>query len=239
MIFYRRWQPVKALSFDLDDTLYFNQPIIERTEQQLVDYFQNLYPQCRNSDSQFWQQAKRKAIEQDPQLLLDFTLMRRGTLRYGFQQSGLQGQQLENAVEDGFNEFYRLRSDFTVPIEVTRILANLAKAYPLVAITNGNVNLDKIGIADYFSHRFHGGIKQTLKPHRAMFDLTRQALNLNASEILHVGDSFTNDVMGGIKAGFKTAWYAEDREMLIKQEAVSLLPDIQIHQLADLEFLLP
>lgn len=239
MIFYRRWTPVKALSFDLDDTLYFNQPIIEQTEQQLIEYLRHNYAACQQTDKKFWQKAKRLAIAEDPTLLLDFTLMRHGTLRYGFKQCGLKGSQLEQAVEDGFNEFYRLRSDFTVAKPVTQLLANLAEFYPLVAITNGNVNLDKIGIADYFSHRFHGGIKQTLKPHRAMFDLTAQALDLKAEQILHIGDDFTNDIIGGLKAGFKTAWYAENRDMRLKRESVSLLPDIHLQQLSDLEFLLP
>ena len=36
MQFYRRWQPVAAISFDLDDTLYDNGPAIARAEQWML-----------------------------------------------------------------------------------------------------------------------------------------------------------------------------------------------------------
>ncbi|MBC3766549.1 HAD-IA family hydrolase [Neptunicella marina] len=238
MIFYRRWQPVNAMSFDLDDTLYHNQPIIEKTEAKLVEYLQNKHPECGDTDFQFWQQSKRLAIKADPTLKLDFTLMRRGSLHYGLSQCGIKESRLHHAVEEAFNEFYRLRSDFKVAPHIIHTLETLADKIPLVAITNGNVNVDQIGIGHCFCHRFHGGIKQTLKPHRAMFDLTVNALNLSPEKILHIGDDFTNDVMGATRAGFKTAWYAEGRTMQLQNETINLLPDIQFNHLKDLICLL-
>ena len=38
MHFYRRWQPVAAISFDLDDTLYDNGPAIVRAEQWMLGH---------------------------------------------------------------------------------------------------------------------------------------------------------------------------------------------------------
>lgn len=238
MIFYRRLPAVKAMSFDLDDTLYHNQPVIERTEAKLVEYLQNKHPECSKADFAFWQQTKKRAIKANPTLKLDFTLMRRGSLHYGLSQCGIKESKLHHAVEEAFDEFYRLRSDFKVAPHIIKTLETLSNKIPLVAITNGNVNVDQIGIGHCFCHRFHGGIKQTLKPHRAMFDLTVQALNMSPQQILHIGDDFTNDVMGATRAGFKTAWYAEGRPMQLQNEAISLLPDIQFNHLSDLVRLL-
>ena len=43
MHFYRRWQPVAAISFDLDDTLYDTGPAIERAEQWMLAHLRSEY----------------------------------------------------------------------------------------------------------------------------------------------------------------------------------------------------
>ena len=43
MHFYRRWQPVAAISFDLDDTLYDNGPAIVRAEQWMLSHLRSEY----------------------------------------------------------------------------------------------------------------------------------------------------------------------------------------------------
>ena len=42
MRFYRRLQPFKAISFDLDDTLYNNTPVMAVTEAKMTSYFDSL-----------------------------------------------------------------------------------------------------------------------------------------------------------------------------------------------------
>jgi putative hydrolase of the HAD superfamily len=73
-----------------------------------------------------------------------------------------------------------------------------------------------------------------MKPHPAMFEATQCALNLAANKILHVGDNLHNDVLGAIKAGFQSAWYAHDRAMMVKEESMFLLPNVQLNELTEL-----
>lgn len=44
MHFYRPLRPLAALTFDLDDTLYDNRPVIRQTEQQSVAFLQSYHP---------------------------------------------------------------------------------------------------------------------------------------------------------------------------------------------------
>jgi len=46
-----------------------------------------------------------------------------------------------------------------------------------------------------------------MKPHPKIFDHSTELAGVNRDEILYVGDSFTSDVTGGAKAGWKVAWY--------------------------------
>lgn len=38
MRFYRQLAPIAAITFDLDDTLYDNRPVIDKTEQELLNF---------------------------------------------------------------------------------------------------------------------------------------------------------------------------------------------------------
>ena len=46
-----------------------------------------------------------------------------------------------------------------------------------------------------------------LKPHPAVFAHATEQARVTPSEILYVGDSYTSDVQGSARAGWKIAWY--------------------------------
>ena len=238
MIFYRNIEKVRAVSFDLDDTLYDNFPIMRRAEKQLLAFMDEHFPQTHDKDMAFWQNIKRKLLKGTPELAFDMGELRRRTLKAGLEQCGYQSKTLDQQVNQCFDYFYYERSNFQVDQSIIALLEELAAKVPLVAITNGNVNLKQIGIEEYFKACFHARLHQPMKPHPKMFELTRDLLNLPAQQILHVGDNFEKDVMGARNVGYATAWFACDREMNLPLEAVTVLPDIQLESLAELNALI-
>lgn len=238
MIFYRKIDKIQAISFDLDDTLYDNHPFIVEAEIQLRRFLHDSFPLTQNCDKDFWFKIKNQVLKQQPELKLDMGQLRRHTLHGGLSQVGYQGDQLAEAVDLCFRHFYFHRSNFTVDKTICSLLYELSQQVPLVAITNGNVNLQQIGISQYFQHSLHANIKQPMKPHSAMFALACDYLNLPPRQILHVGDSLVNDVYGAHKAGLRTAWYAHNRTMHLNSELTTLLPDIILHSLDELKLLL-
>ena len=238
MIFYRNIEKVRAISFDLDDTLYDNFPIMRRAEKQLLAFMDEHFPQTHGKDMAFWQNIKRKLLKGTPELAFDMGELRRRTLRTGLEQCGYQSKTLDQQVNQCFDYFYYERSNFQIDKTVIALLEELAAKVPLVAITNGNVNLKQIGIDEFFKASFHARIHQPMKPHPKMFELTRDLLNLPAKHILHVGDNLEKDVMGARNVGFATAWFACDREMILPRETVTTLPDIQLESLAELTTLI-
>ena len=238
MIFYRQLQKITAMSFDLDDTLYDNHPFILRAEQKLLAFLQQHSPSDGATDTQYWRQHKLAVLDAHPQLHSDMGLLRRQTLTRGLAELGHKGHQLDQAVDDAFAFFYHQRSDFKVSSEVCKILDSLAARLPLVAITNGNVNLNQIGIGDYFQKSFHASLAFPMKPASNMFNAAQHFLQRPASEILHVGDDLQKDIQGAKQAGFSCAWYACNRTMCLKSEPVGLVPDIQLASLDELRSLL-
>ncbi len=237
MIFHRSLQPVRAITFDLDDTLYDNHPLMVQAEQRLMDFMHQHYPTSRSLSLQDWRAIKKQWLKQRPELASDMGLLRRLTLQSGLMQAGLSEQQAIPAAEQCFERFYFYRSDFEINKNIHSTLAKLASRVPLVAITNGNVNLQQIGLDSYFSACFKANIKQPMKPHRSMFDLAQQHLGLPAKHILHVGDNLEKDIMGAMNAGFQSAWHACNRPMIMTQQSTTVLPHVSIFDLAELETL--
>ena len=154
MKFYRRLTEIKAISFDLDDTLYSNKPVMLSIEKKMVAYFFAL-PTLKNKttahqkrlDIRFWAHFRRQAIKLQPELAHDVVKVRLVTYRLGFISLGLTTEEAEQQAQMALAYFIQLRSDFTVPEQSINLLKNLSSEYPLVAISNGNVDTKALVIA--------------------------------------------------------------------------------------------
>jgi len=234
VIIYKPTPKIQAMTFDLDDTLYDNWPLIVEAEKGLLNFIAEEYPNASHLGKDDWQQYKRQALRDDPELFSDMGDLRRITLTKGLQESGYRGMKLTDAVNVCFDWFYFERSNFKVGEAECQLLAKLSQHIPLIAITNGNVNTQQIGLDGYFQEVLKASRQRPMKPHPHMFDEAAKYLNVNRCSILHVGDNLDKDVLGAVNAGFSSAWHACDRPMTIKNEAVKVLPHVEIHQLDEL-----
>ncbi len=233
MKFYRPFTAVKAITFDLDDTLYDNGPIIRAAEKALDLHLKTYHPQTAELDRQDWSNIKKKLIQGNPALASDMGELRMQSLLTALAEE-LPSNQLETAAKACFDLFYHKRSDFELDKNIHSCLQKLSATVPLVAITNGNVDPDKIGIAGYFQHFFHANIELPMKPAPALFEAAIAKLGIEPREILHVGDNLIKDVQGALDAGMQTAWYAHNRGMIMRQEKATLLPHIELATLEEL-----
>lgn len=234
MIFYRRIEPIHAITFDLDDTLYNNHPLMVVAERQLMEFMHSRYPASRNITRQSWKEIKQSLLRNTPDLASDMGQLRLRTIKQGLSDSGYCEPELSHGAQVCFERFYHYRSDFTVAPEILDTLQKLSGKVPLVAITNGNVNLQQIGIAPYFSACFKANLRCPMKPHPHMFNLAQQHLDIPARHILHVGDNLEKDVKGAIDAGFQSAWHACNRAMWLGGENVQVLPHLSVNRLSQL-----
>lgn len=238
MIFYRQLPSVKAMSFDLDDTLYDNYPYIRRAEQQLMDFLHQSFAKTRHTDMSFWRKFKARLLFAHPELHADMGVLRKKTIQQGLFACGYSEAEAQQGSEQCFHYFYQQRSDFKVDAGIAAVLKRLAKKIPLVAITNGNVDLGRIGIGNHFQLCLKASIKQPMKPSPQMFSLAADYLGIAPQQILHIGDNMHADVFGAINAGFAAAWYARNRQMSLGHEQVRVLPHVQLHHFSELEQLI-
>ncbi|MGQ8364585.1 HAD-IA family hydrolase [Glaciecola sp. 1036] len=239
MIVYKSLPRISAITFDIDDTFYDNTPIIRAAEKSLSNHIEKTYPAASALNKPDWLRFKKDALASDPSLQHDMGSQRKAVLTKAFMHIQMSPELIPNAVEDCFTTFYNKRSDFSVRQEIVDVLSALAQHFSLVAITNGNVDCEAIGISNYFKHVLHAGKDGRMKPNPDMFDKASNLLAVPPANILHVGDNLEKDVKGAINAGYSSAWYADDRKMLISNEVLTVLPHIQLRSLSDLIQLIP
>ena len=133
--------------------------------------------------------------------------------------------------------FYTLSLHDARPISHA-LLTKLATKVPLAVITNGNVDVNKIGLSDYFQFSLRGGADGRSKPFPEIFNLAINKLAVPAGNILHVGDNLLTDVNGAINNGLLACWINIFNQDIFHLSDARCLPHIEISQLSELENLL-
>ena len=235
MEFFRRLGAVRAISFDLDDTLYDNRPVIEHAEQWMVAHMRDRYLETAMYDRSWWHRLKLELQRQQPALVDDVSLCRRVLLQRGLMEGGMAETLARQEAESVFALFLEVRSQIAVPDTTRRILSALAQKYPLVVITNGNVLLERLGLEGQFQHVLKAGGGFRMKPAPDLFTDMARRLQLAPQQILHVGDDVTTDVAGAVHNGYRSAWLNDVGQ---DWRTLRILPDVMLTRLEQLLTLL-
>ncbi|MDX1678348.1 HAD-IA family hydrolase [Arsukibacterium sp.] len=232
MQIFKALSPVKALSFDLDDTLYDNSPVIAAAEQAMLTALFELAPQSNQTDSDFWWQHRLKLAKLEPEIRHDIGRWRLLGIEAGLLELGIARAEAKKVAQQGYDAFLEARTKISLTTGVNTLLTALAKQYRLIAITNGNACIQKMGLSPLFEFSLQAGPDGKMKPYPDMFQLAAERLKVQPAEILHIGDSHRADVIGALAAGCQAAWLDHHRQ------PVSTLPHIRLTDVQQLSTLL-
>jgi len=228
LIFYRPLKSFKAISFDLDDTLYDNHRVMDKAEADFITYLNKTYTNLAELTSNQWGLYKNILSNEEPELIHDVSLWRIEILKRIMIIYGISEYKAIEYAQDAFKVFLRLRSDFIVPADNIKLLGDLAKHYPVIAITNGNVNAKRINLADKFMFILMAGQEFKAKPAPDLFVEAAKRLKIDVEDILHIGDDLLTDIYGPQHCGAQSIWFNQHHMPLDKAK---LLPCIEIHHL--------
>jgi putative hydrolase of the HAD superfamily len=193
----------KALSIDLDDTLWPIWPVIEQAERALHEF---LCARCPSTARMFpvaeMRLLRDRIADENPHLAHDFTVQRRMSLAHAMRSAGDD----EAHVEDAFRTFYDARNLVTFYPDALAALDRLAARWPIAALTNGNADLASIGIADRFATCVAAREAGHAKPDAPIFHATCARLGVAPADVLHIGDDPLLDVAGAARVGMRTCW---------------------------------
>ncbi|MBW8368751.1 MAG: HAD family hydrolase, partial [Arenimonas sp.] len=165
--------------------------------------------------------------ERHPQFLHDYSHQRVLSLRHALEDSG---DDLSHA-EPAYEAFIVSRNQVDFYPDALAALGRLSARLPVAALTNGNADLERIGIQAHFqiyvSAREHGHAK----PDTPIFHATCERLGQAPADVLHIGDDPMMDVVGARRAGMPSCWINRRRE---RWPADLPRPDLEFATLAGL-----
>lgn len=238
MKFYRSLRPIKAITFDLDDTLYDNYPVIRKTTAESHAALQAYHPALNDFSEEAYQALRNELLLHEPDIGHDVTEWRRRSVELAMLNAGLSSAEARTGADKVMAVFAHWRSRVEMPEETHLTLAALAEHVPLVAITNGNAEPEKLGIDRYFQFSLRAGPHGRAKPWQDMYHLAAQRLAIAPENILHVGDDLITDVAGSLRCGMQACWINLRQGNLMQMKEARLLPHMEISQLASLTSLL-
>ena len=194
---------ILAISLDLDDTLWPVEPVIRNAEQRLHDWLLAEHPDVAAKYPIAGMRALRDAIDRErPDLSHDFTAQRILTIERAFAACGFG----DAHVADAFEVYYAARNAVECYADALPALTALSARLPIISLSNGNADLERIGLRHHFRHCVSAREVGHAKPDARIFEAACDKLGVAPQYVLHVVDDPHLDVGGAREAGLRTAW---------------------------------
>lgn len=206
-------QPIKLLTFDLDDTLWDFPPVLVRAEAVTYAWLEQHVPAltARFSADALRDLRLRIAGEQ-PELAHRVTELRIQGLRRALREAGVAEHEIDAIALAAFEIFLEARHRVELFAEAETVLEQLSRDYVLAAITNGNFQVARLGLDRYFSLAINAEQLARPKPHPEPFLAALSKLGCSPRQCIHIGDDIENDIRGAQRVGLHTVWMNPARQ---------------------------
>ncbi len=198
---------LKLITFDLDNTLWHTDPVIVKADQV---QWQSILTLCPEAETLYTantlKQLTAGVAAEKPELKHKLSLLRQEILFRFFIQCGFNKAQAEQYSQQVFADFLHARNQVELFPGALELLQNLQSKYQVIALSNGNADLTKIGLDSLFNAHYHAENVARPKPYKDMFVAALDHSKVKPEDTLHIGDHPEQDVTAAKKMGFQTAW---------------------------------
>jgi FMN hydrolase / 5-amino-6-(5-phospho-D-ribitylamino)uracil phosphatase len=228
---------IRAISLDLDDTLWPIWPVIERAEKALLHWLGEhalmtaalfASPTALREIREYMHDV---VLKSKPEMAHDLGAIRKESIRLALYRAG------DNPLlaEPAYEVFFAERNRVAYYEDALPALKQLSSRYPLISLSNGNAQLHLVGIAHYFQGEVSAKSVGVAKPDVQIFQAAARAAGVAPEEVLHVGDDAALDVVGALNAGMQAVWLNRQDKLWPHAEQE---PTLEIASLEELTALL-
>jgi len=225
---------IELITFDLDDTLWDVTPVMQDAEAVLRNWLAMHAPRLGGVPIEHLWEIRARLLQDDPLLRHRLSELRRRILLHALVGAGYSSDESEALAEGGFQVFLAARHQVELFAEVHPTLEALASRYRLGVITNGNADVRRLGLADYFQFALCAEELGVGKPDPKPFQEALARAGIAAAHAVHIGDHPSDDIAGAQAAGLRAIWF----NPLGKAWEADTMPDGEVRSLADLPALL-
>jgi HAD superfamily hydrolase (TIGR01509 family) len=197
----------RVISLDLDDTLWPVAPVLAAAERELHEWLHAHHPRAMlGHDVESMRRLRAGVAARHPGQSHDMTFLRRQALAEQFAAAGYAA----GPVDDALEIFFRGRNRVVLYDDVRPALERLRARYRLFAVSNGNADLERCGIADLFDGHVTAAAAGAAKPDPRIFAHLLRVAGALPGEVLHIGDDPLADIVGATRAGLQSVWLNRD-----------------------------
>ena len=196
---------IKSVWFGLDDTVYDFQKVMRHSLKIALAELTRRLPECRGRLSIDTMIRIRDLTAQELKgKTTNLEFVRLMSFRRILDYCGVD----DDAFAEQLNQLYleHRYEDVVLFGDVLPTLEGLKRGYVLGALSNGNSYPKRLGLERYFQFTILVQDVEMEKPDPRIFHLAVEKSRCLPNELLYVGDSQENDVLGGRRAGTRVAW---------------------------------
>ncbi len=198
---------IRLITFDLDDTLWAVDPVIDRANLRLCRWLTEHVPELdRELQPDDLHRARDHVLSRDPELAGFVTRLRLRVLQQLLDTAGVASDRVDSLARDAFEVFLDARHDIEFHAHAGEVLASLARDFRLAALTNGNADIFRLGPGHLFEFSLSAEEVGVGKPDPGLFLAAARAAACLPGEIVHVGDHPEHDIRGALDAGLHAIW---------------------------------
>lgn len=195
---------IRAITLDLDDTLWPIAPTLERAEAVLQSWLDTEAP----ATAAIWRDRdRRRALRAEVNrehaaLAHDLSHLRHEMIALALRRAG------DDTALAGpaFEVFFAERQRVGCYADVLPALGRLATRYPLLTLSNGNADVHLAGLGKHFAAQISARMAGVAKPDPRIFAYAATAAGVAPHEVLHIGDDAALDVLGALDVGMQAVW---------------------------------
>lgn len=195
---------IRAITLDLDDTLWPVWPTIAHAEAQLQAWLAEHAPATHALACQpgVVRSIRVQLHAEQPGLAHDMSALRHEAIRRTLLRAGDDPA----LAGPAFEVFFAARQQVTLFDDALPALQRLGRRFALVALSNGNADVQRVGLGAYFHASVSARDAGVAKPHARIFQRGAEAAGVPADQVLHVGDDAVVDAQGALDAGMQAVW---------------------------------
>lgn len=197
---------IKAISFDVDGTLWDFDSIMRRALGEVLKELESADPEAAGMLDVARMIAIRERVHEE----LLYKVIELNEIRHESMRQALRDIRRpdDELAEHLFGVYVKHRdAGQSLFDDVLPAFQSLDGSYKLGLLSNGNSYADRLGLQGFVSFQVfsqdHGGIE---KPDPRLFRIALQESGCRPDELLHVGDSLEYDVAGAVNAGVQAVW---------------------------------
>lgn len=202
-----RGSGIQVVTFDLDNTLWDVGHVIGNAERILRAWFDARVPEMnRTIDAEAMIQLRTRIVREQPAIVHDLTALRRTTIQHAIEACGYPSKEARRLADEALAVFLDARHDVTYFDGALDVLEQLASRYQIGALSNGNADVFRLGLGEFFNFAFSAAEVGASKPAPEMFHAALAHAGAAPAEMVHVGDHPDDDIRAAADLGIHTLW---------------------------------